>query len=301
MNKEFLPTPEYQLGRGGCETGAPCQFHAAKVSGEFTGVPGVKGSVNPSESVWKLPPGSHWRSLSESQKHSMHDKWSVWQEQAKKEGRYPAGSWMSSPEQLEQFVETVQVLKKKGHSFGTYLRVGTASGNHTRQELHALSLAGVSNVKVSLVEPCLSPILESKALLGSHAGFMFQSVVEQLPESQHGKWNIITSHFTESFVPTIEEFTDTHMDHTSSLAKKQGFYKKIFDLLAPHGVLVTCIGTGVHPRRMQRSDEIVAVLSAAGFEKQSVSIVPTTESLDYQNGQYLPGNYFVVAMKGKTI
>ena len=60
MNKEFLPTPEYQLGRGGCEVGAPCQFHAAKVSGEFTGIKGVKGSVNPPESVWKLPPGLHW-------------------------------------------------------------------------------------------------------------------------------------------------------------------------------------------------------------------------------------------------
>ena len=35
MNKEFLPTPEYQLGRGGCEVGAPCQFHAAKVSGGY--------------------------------------------------------------------------------------------------------------------------------------------------------------------------------------------------------------------------------------------------------------------------
>lgn len=298
MNKEFLPTPEYQLGRGGCEAGVPCQFHAAKVSGEFTGVKGAKGSVNPPESVWKLPPGLHWKSLSEQQKQSMHDAWNAWQDQAKKDGWYPAGSWMSSPEQLEQFVGTIKSLKANGHPFTNYLRVGTASGNHTMQELQALSLADITDAHISLVEPCFPPSAESKKLLGSHAGFMFQGTVEHVPASLHGQWNVVTAHFTESFVPTVEECTAKHMDHLSSLAMKQGFYKKIYDLLTPHGVFISCIGTGSHSRRIQSADEVASVLVSSGFEKHLVSIVPTTESLDYENGHYLSGNYFVVATKG---
>ena len=206
---------------------------------------------------------------------------------------------MSSPEQLEQFVDTIKTLKANGHPLTNYLRVGTASGSHTIQELDALTFAGISDAHVSLVEPCLPPGAESKKLLGSHAGLLFQSAVEQVPASLHGQWDVVTAHFTESFVPTIEEFTGKHMDHASSLAMKQGFYKKIFDLLAPHGVFITCIGTGSHPRRLLSADEITSVLVSSGFEKQSVIITPTTESLDYENGHYLPGNYFVVAMKGK--
>jgi hypothetical protein len=318
------------IGLGICGDG-PCGYHAAKVGSKYTGS-GETGSISvfPPSIVWgkeqlqeistsiialKHNPkyesapvlgkiglvlnavNEYWSSHANDLDGSLHHAWDSWQKSATSESKYGAGSWASSSQQLSQLVETVKVLRENGLDVSHVLRLGTASGIHTQQEIFALAHAGVNHPKLTIIDGCNPPLAESQHVAKNSIESVTVGSVLSLPEQWNGKWNVVTAHFIESFLPTQEQYAAQALDHGASIQLKTQFFREVYNALAPGGVFITAIGSSKAARRFTHDGEITFALFSAGFSKESLCIVPTTDPADYENGTHLQGNYFVVAFK----
>lgn len=294
MSPELLP--QAMQGLGQCEKVKPCEYHKAKVAPVFTGLTEV-GLISefPPSSVWgkehmyaiaKIQVGSlmetlttvndYWAKHQQDLDGTLHHSWEVWQQQAKEKGKYGAGGWAASPQQLSQYVETIKVLKGNGADVSKVLRLGTASGVHTQQEVFALILAGVKHPKMTIVDFCPPPLAESLTIAPENVEAVSVSSVLSLPPEWKNRWSLITTHFLASFFSSIEQ----KIDHLT----------QVYIALKPGGYFVSAMGSS-------SEDVIQQSFIQAGFSKESICIVPTTDPFDYENGKHVVGNYFVVAQK----
>lgn len=318
MKTESLPSSMKGLGQ--CETAKPCEYHAAKVAPVFTGLAEV-GLISefPPSSVWgkeyiyavaKIQSGSlvekltavngYWAKHQKELDSFLHKDWEVWQQQAKEKGKYGAGGWAASPQQLSQYVETIKALKDQGVDVSKVLRLGTASGVHTQQEVFALILAGVKHPKMTIVDLCVPPLVESLTIVQENVEAVSVSSVLSLPKEWKNKWSLITTHFLEAFLPSVEQFTKEKLDHNASLQLKEDHLSHVYTALKPGGYFIAAIGTSKGAQRFHNVSEITNAYIQSGFHRSDICIVPTTDPFDYDNGKHLSGNYFVVAQKGKV-
>lgn len=324
--------PSAMQGLGLCKEGEPCGYHSKKVASKYAGTgEGGSISVSPSNETWgktyieeiatliaaekkaisyttasageKLTVvlnlvNDYWESHADDLNKLLHAAWQTWTETASKVGKYGAGGWAASPQQLSQLVETVKVLHgEAGIKFDDVLRVGTASGIHTQQEVFALGLAGIAKSQLYIVDICLPPLKESEAIAKAGVGGTILGSVLSLHGFMDNTWQVVTAHFTESFLPTAEQYQSAQMTPEQALIIKKAFFQKAHDLLMPGGVFIQAIGTTSDARRLHSPWEIKDLLAEAGFASENVVIAPTTDPFDYRDGVYLPGNYFVVAIK----
>lgn len=319
MSPEVLPQPMQGLGQ--CETAKPCEYHQSKVAPVFTGLAEV-GLISefPPSSVWgkehiyavheeakRIPSGSlmeklqavnaYWSKHQQDLDGTLHHAWEVWQQQVKAKGKYGAGGWAASPQQLSQYVETINVLKDQGVDVSKVLRLGTASGVHTQQEVFALIFAGIKHQKMTIVDLCAPPLAESLTIVPNVEAVSVSSVLS-LPSEWKNTWPLITTHFLESFLPSVEQFTKEKLDHKASLQLKVDHLMQVYTALKPGGYFLSAIGTSPGAQRFHTVSEIQQSLQQSGFLKDHICIVPTTDPFDYKNGKHIPCNYFVVAQKG---
>lgn len=329
MSPELLPSS--MLGLGQCEPHAPCEYHGKKVAPVFTGMAEV-GLISefPPSSVWgkehiysisaltntvKQSPeyakkftidklkavhgvvNAYWAHHTNDLDGPSYNAWDVWQKQAKEKGKYAAGGWAASPQQISQYVETVKVLKENGLDVSKVLRLGTASGVHTQQEVFALIVAGEKHPKMTIVDLCAPPLVESMAVSPEHVQSVSVASVLSLPPEWKNAWPLITTHFLEAFLPTAEQYTNEKLDHNQSLKLKEDHLSQVYKALSPGGFFLAAIGTSSAPQRFQSASEIQHTLQKAGFAKDCVFVVPTADHYDYSSGKHTPGNYIVIAQK----
>ena len=311
----------------------PCNYHATKVAWKYSGL-GEFGptSVFPPAIVWGKEQlqeidkslvllkhdvayenvsllgkvglvldavGEYWKSHATDLNGSLYQAWQTWQLQTKLGLKYGAGSWAASPQQLSQYVETVKVLQENGQDVSQVLRLGTASGIHTQQEIFALALADIKNPKLTIIDSCSPPLVESQHVAKKSIENTTVGSVLSLPANWIGKWPIVTAHFLESFLPTKEQYMEQKLDNNASIQLKIKHFSEVHKALVPEGVFITAMGTSTPDRRFANEQEMSDALHSAGFLEKNTLIVPTTDPFDYQNGKHTEGNYFVVAQKEK--
>ncbi|MFH0750156.1 MAG: hypothetical protein V1917_04580 [Candidatus Gottesmanbacteria bacterium] len=323
--------PFSMQGLGVCKKDAPCAYHGPKIGLEYGG---FGGSVFPPDAVWgqpylaeiaeilamkknevsytKAPLGEkltgvlhtvndYWIHHTNDLNGPLHTTWKQWSTTAQELGLYAAGGWAASPHQLSQFKETVKVLHMEEKiGFDDVLRVGTASGIHTQQEIFALGIAGIKKPTLFITDLCMPPLKESEAVAQAGVGGTILGSFLNFHERMNNSWQVVTAHFVESFLPTAEEYSSKQMTREDALGIKTAFFQKTHDVLIPGGVFIQILGTGADARRFHTPEEIQQSLVAVGFDSDHIFIVPTTDPMDYENGVHLQGNYFVVAQKGNV-
>lgn len=315
-----------------CQDGKPCEYHGKKVPFAYGGAEGSVGSQNPPKDVWstndqnaiaalvdtvekKTPTETLSKSLMENiskalaivsdywadQDHQTHlntdlyKAWSEWQNHVP----YGAGSWMASPVQLSQYIATIKTLDKSGLPLDQgALRIGTASGKHTQQEIFALAKGGITKPKLAVIDACLPPLKETQTKAKSSVGQIIHGNL--LETSLPNQFPIVTTHFIESFVPTKEQADAQQISHLEAMKQKIQFFNGVYNALMPNGVFIMAIGTSKAEHRVHDANEIGDLLETSGFSADHTIIIPTVDPFDYANGQFEPGNYFVVAQKTDT-
>lgn len=323
--------PSVMTGSGLCQIGDPCEYHVMKVNPWYSGVPGEtsEGSVNPPKEVWGQSQlmeiagkvsvvkdhtdyweldsigkitmvlntvNRYWHEHGETH-NDLHQAWMQWMDQAKAKQTYGAGGWAASPQQFSQFVETIKVLQELRLPLSPYLRIGTASGKHTQQEIFGLGLAGLTKPQLTVVDICAPPLIETKVVAKNSIAEVQQRSILEFPPEGHTNFAVSTAHYTESFIPTNEQYDAHQMNHNQALQIKYTFVLHVHTLLQQNGVFITCLGTSGQARRFNTILEVSDAFIKAGFKGKNLIMVPTTDPFDYESGSYLPGNYFVVAMK----
>lgn len=324
--------PLAMQGLGVCANDMLCAYHEPKIYPEFGG---IGGSVFPPESVWgkiqldeiaeiivekkeevvyqqKLSTiekiqlvlkwvNEYWLDHSDYLNNTLYTAWQTWIETAKKTGKYGAGSWAASPQQLSQLIEVAKVLNREaGIMFDDVLRAGTASGIHAQQEIFAFNLAGITEPQIYIVDICLPPLKESEAMAENGVGGTIFGSFMDLNSLMDNSWQVVTAHFIESFLPTSEQYQKMQMTSEQAFFIKKAFFQKAYDLLVQGGVFIQAIGTNWDDRRLHNPIDIMKILLSAGFIEENIAIVLTTDPFDYADGEHLPGNYFVIAQKGEV-
>ncbi|MBF0398396.1 MAG: hypothetical protein HQK78_16590 [Desulfobacterales bacterium] len=232
----------------------------------------------------------------------LHEEWVKWIEEVKEKNKYGAGGWKASPQQLSQFIEVLKVLHEENIQIEDYLRIGTASGKHTQQEIFAMSVAMPKDGKkpeLSIIDLCEPPLVESKVLAKNAIKETFLESILELPKEMYEKYSVVSSHFTESFLPTKKIFEDSNMKHEDAVNIKENFFKNIFKALKDNGFFISALAIENSPRRFNNLDELKKCLKKVGFKEENIVIVPTTDPYDYdeKNKVLIEGNYFIVAQK----
>lgn len=256
----------------------------------------------------------------------LHDNWETWKNESESQGRYPAGGWAASPEQFSQLLAVIQVIDTN-QNLHRVLRLGTASGVHTEQELLALYL-GLSNpsrlqhttedrLEFDVIDAYRAPLRDTRKVISPDLNLHTRRA-SALHLPKHAlPWNrtkfpsdsvdLVTTSFIESFIPTEPEFRNNHMTHSAGIALKERLFTEAKRVLRNGGVFTMTIGTEQakqppqkDPRRFQNKEELQRSLVQAGFHPDKIIITPTTDPLDFENGQLSEGNYFVVAIKDEN-
>ena len=323
-----------------CQPGKLCDYHSTKVNSEnisklFMSEEKHSGSANPPKEVWgkdhieaiekiisEFKNNNEYKDLNTINKIStvlekvnsfwqetknsnalngtLHDEWVKWSQEAIGNGKYGAIGWKASPQQLSQLIEVLKVLREENVKFEDYLRLGTASGKHTQQEIFAMAKSGMKKPELAIVDLCEPPLIESKVLANTPVKETIIKSVLELPEEMNGKYSIATAHFIESFLPTKKSFDDSKMDHRGALSIKEKFFLNTHNALKEDGFFITILGIeDNNGRRFNNLDELKRSLETAGFKEENIVIAPTTDPLDYDKNKknLQSGNYFIVAEK----
>ncbi|MBD3330141.1 hypothetical protein GF354_01265 [Candidatus Peregrinibacteria bacterium] len=314
MNNPKPTSLDTMKGHGKCHDGQLCSYHEGKVNNSVCPSPEVYG-VNHLEqisimlneqdtediSVEELMEDS-LKLVDEYWKNNKHDlktndiaNHRAEYNEAQKDGRYLAGGWMASPQQFSQLFTAMWVLNAKGQldSNSEVLRLGTASGAHSQQLNGVFPIIDPNlNPALSIMDMCDAPLKDSehvtdKLICGDIVSGMREAVNE-------ASMDIVTGHVITSFIPA--KGSEEARDHEKSLAAKLKLFSNARHVLKLGGCMCMCIGTSPNdPRRFNNKDEIVKVIEDAGF--RDITIVETTDPLDFSDGNYDPGNFVVVAFK----
>ncbi|MBD3156821.1 hypothetical protein GF369_03250 [Candidatus Peregrinibacteria bacterium] len=301
-------------GHGRCIDGKLCAYHEGKVNNSVCPSPEVYGE-KPLEEIHKLLNSQKVEELSleELIKNSLKLIDDYWKEhanelvgnlisahrseykEAQKKDMYLAGGWMASPQQFSQLHAVMWVLNKKGKltSNSDVLRLGTASGAHSEQ------LAGIFSIinsdldpELTIIDKCNAPLENSKHLTEKLK--LGDVVTDMRNLIKDASMDVVTGHFITSFIPGKD--SPEASGHAKSLAAKLQLFSNANYVLKLGGCLCICIGTSPKdPRRFNNQEEISNTIKDAGF--RDINIVETTDPLDFTDGSYDPGNFFVVAFK----
>ncbi len=239
MTEKYYPSMEKS---NCCKPGELCDYHSTKVNSDniaslFPLNETHGGSANPPKEVWgkeyidtiekiisatknnieykelntinKISTvlekvNSFWQGNENSNalNGKLHEEWVKWSMEVKGDNKYGAGGWKASPQQLSQLIETLKVLREENIKIEDYLRLGTASGKHTQQEIFAMAKSGIKNPELAIVDLCEPPLIESKALAKTPVKEIIVNSVLELPKEMNDKYSVATTHFIESFLPT---------------------------------------------------------------------------------------------------
>ena len=302
-------------GHGKCEDGHLCDYHEGKVFNSVCPGPEVYGEayVRMVDELLNTQKDIENLSLETLVKNSLqlvNDYWlnhdgelngeliaahRTEYKKAQDEKKYLAGGWMASPQQFSQLYAVMWAMHKKGNlnSDSQVLRLGTASGAHSDQLARVFPMveAGL-NPDLTIMDSCDAPLEDSRHLTEK---LVIGDVVTEMRDLiREESMDIVEGHVITSFIPAKN--SPDALDHGKSLAAKLRLFLNANHVLKSGGLLCMCIGTSPKdPRRFNNEEEIVETIEEAGF--RDITIVATTDPLDYADGHYDPGNFIVAAFK----
>lgn len=301
-------------GHGKCENGDLCDYHKGKVFNSVCPGPEVYGEAHV-RVVDELLNTQNFANLSleDLVKHSLQLVDFYWRnhfselngeliaahrteyKKAQEEEHYLAGGWMASPQQFSQLYAVMWALHKRGNlnSDSQVLRLGTASGAHSKQLAAVFPMVDDGlNPDLTIMDLCDAPLEDSREVTEK---LVVGDVVSEMSDLiREASMDIVEAHVITSFIPAKN--SPDASDHSKSLAAKLRLFSNANHVLKSGGLLCMCIGTSPKdPRRFNNKEEIVKTIEEAGF--RDVTIVETTDPLDYTEGHYDPGNFVVAAFK----
>jgi hypothetical protein len=301
-------------GHGKCENGHLCSYHEGKVFNSVCPGPEVYGEAHvravdellnkqdvANISVEDLVKNSlylvdqYWSTHSGELNDGLITAHRAEYKKAQEENHYLAGGWMASPQQFSQLYAVMWAMHKMGHlnSDSQVLRLGTASGAHSKQLARVFPMVEEGlNPDLTIMDLCDSPLEDSRDVTEN---LVVGDVVTEMRDLiGEASMDVVEAHVITSFIPAKN--SPDASDHGKSLAAKLRLFSNANHVLKSGGLLCMCIGTSPKdPRRFNNEEEIVKSIEEAGF--RDVTIVETTDPLDYTDGHYDEGNFIVAAFK----
>lgn len=234
---------------------------------------------------------TYWLDNASSLDGILRDYHEKWEKEARNRDKYPSHGWMSSPQQFSQLVESVNVLRENKVQLNGWLVLGTASGANTAQLAETVRQAGV-DPKFYILDRCHPPIKDS--LTTDRFGISADAL--RLPFSNES-FNVISSHFTSSFIPTEQQRVSEGLSRDDVLELKMRLFSEVFRVLSDDGIFIAAVGT---PIGFPNSKEIINTATRVGFTSENIILVPTTDPTCYDtvSKKHTFKNFFFIAMKG---
>src|SRR3989344_2575900 len=199
--------------------------------------------------------------------------WKKLKEDLAMQGKYLTGSWGVWQDQAETYIDCVENITREKGTKLSILRLGISTPEALNQELNLLEIGGVELQKstVTVIDFNRVPLIAAKKQKHKN---LFQADANVLPFIEKA-FNFITSHFLISYLQA---------------GKCDSILLEIYRGLKTDGTFIMAQGVGSGLNNWRSSEDILQSLIKAGFKKERIKTIPTTDPYDHEeiDGKLVP-------------
>lgn len=193
------------------------------------------------------------------------DQWKELKENFSQQGKYLTGSWGVWQDQAGTYIDCVgNITKEKGKKL-SILRLGISAPEALNQELNLLKIGGVELQESTVVVVDFNKVPLFAAKKQKHKNLL-QADANILPFSKEA-FDFITSHFLFSYLQT---------------GKCDSILLEVYRGLKTDGTFIMAQGIGSGLNNWRSSEDILKSLIEAGFKKERIKSIPTTDPYDHE-------------------